>query len=352
MNNKKELSTLTWTDGELRLLDQRMLPQRIEYRICRSYHEVTDSIYELSVRGAPAIGISAAFGMVLAAREALTKGYSVEKAGQYIHEAAAELLQARPTAVNLSWAINRVETLLREQQYASVEDICKGLESLALKIHEEDLTNNHMIGKNGADLLPQKGSVLTHCNAGALATGGFGTALGVIRAAVEMGKDIHVYVDETRPLLQGSRITAFELIHEGIPATLITDSCAGHLMAQNKIDLVIVGADRIAGNGDTANKIGTYSLAVLAAYHDIPFYIAAPVSTVDPSTESGNEIVIEERCGSEITHLNNICLAPEGVSAFNPAFDITPAELITAIITEKRVIETPDRKKIMGLYSQ
>lgn len=352
MNNKKELSTLTWTDGELRLLDQRLLPQEIKYRICSSYPEVIAAICEMSVRGAPAIGISAAFGMVLAAREALVQGLNTEKTVKYMRNAAIELRQARPTAVNLSWAINRAEILLWEQQGASGEDIYKGLEHLALKIHEEDLVNNRLLGAYGADLLPQKSSVLTHCNAGALATGGYGTALGVIRSAVDQGKDIHVYVDETRPLFQGARITAFELIREGIQATLITDSCAGHLMAQDKIDLVIVGADRIAANGDTANKIGTYSLAVLADYHNIPFYIAAPLSTIDPSIESGKDIIIEERCSSEVTHFNNKRLAPQGIRTYNPAFDITPAALISAIITEIKVLEKPDRQKIMGLYSQ
>ena len=347
---KNELPTLYWKKGQLHLLDQRLLPHKIEYRLCSSYPEVVASIREMAVRGAPAIGISAAFGMALAAREALIKGYNAVEMRKYLQDAAALLGQARPTAVNLSWAIARAEKWLRERLDASEGDIVEGLEQLALLIHAEDLANNLLIGKNGSELLPRKGSVLTHCNAGSLATGGYGTALGVIRAAVEQGKDIHVYVDETRPLLQGARITAFELMHEGIAATLVTDNCAGHLMASGKVDMVVVGADRIAGNGDVANKIGTYVLAVLAQYHKIPFYVAAPLSTVDPVIAAGKDIIIEERSSSEVTHLNGRCLAPEGIEAFNPAFDITPAKLITAIITEKGVLPHPNRQKIMKLF--
>lgn len=349
---KDELSTLYWQDGELYLLDQRLLPKQIKYRICSSYVDVIAAICEMSVRGAPAIGISAAFGMVLAAREALNMGYESAGMREYLHSAAVKIAQARPTAVNLAWAINRMETWLREHQDFSATDIADGLKREAKLIHEEDLANNRLIGKNGADLLPQKGSVLTHCNAGALATGGYGTALGVIRAAVEQGKDIHVYVDETRPLLQGARITSFELVQQGISATLVTDNCAGHLMALGRVKLVVVGADRIAGNGDVANKIGTYSLAVLADYHKIPFYVAAPLSTIDYSIASGKDIIIEERCCSEVTHLHECCVAPEGMAAFNPAFDVTPAGLIGALVTEKGVIHRPDRQKMLELLNQ
>lgn len=351
MNNKRDLLTLYWKDGRLYLLDQRLLPQETMFRSCSTCSEVIDSISTMVVRGAPAIGISASFGLALAAREAMAKGYGQAQMRRHLQNEGAKMRQARPTAVNLTWAIDRVEKWLSEHQDVSENDIVEGLEQEALLIHEEDLVNNRLIGKNGADLLPQKGSVLTHCNAGALATGGYGTALGVIRAAVEQGKDIHVYVDETRPLLQGSRITAFELTYEGIAATLVTDNCAGHLMALGKVDLVVVGADRIAGNGDTANKIGTYSLAVLADYHKIPFYVAAPLSTIDTETASGRDIIIEERCCSEVTHLHGSCLAPEGMSAFNPAFDVTPADLISAIITEKGIIQRPDRQKIMDLFN-
>lgn len=349
---KDQLPTLYWQDEKLHLLDQRLLPRQTKYMVCSSYLDVIAAIKEMSVRGAPAIGISAAFGMVLAAREAMKMSCDSAGMRQYLHEAAAEIAQARPTAVNLAWAINRMEKWLREHQDASAVDIAEGLEHEAKLIHEEDRANNYLIGKNGAELLPQKGSVLTHCNAGALATGGYGTALGVIRAAVEQGKDIHVYVDETRPLLQGARITAYELVHQGIAATLVTDNCAGHLMALGRVDLVVAGADRIACNGDVANKIGTYSLAVLANYHKIPFYIAAPLSTIDFSIASGKDITIEERCCSEVTHLHDHCVAPEGMAAFNPAFDITPAGLISAIITEKGVTHRPERHKIVDLLKQ
>jgi methylthioribose-1-phosphate isomerase len=351
MDEKRDLPTLYWKDGRLYMLDQRLLPKETRFRSCSTCSEVIDSISNMVVRGAPAIGISASFGLALAAREAMAKGYGPAQMRRHLQNEGAKMRQARPTAVNLTWAIDRVGKWLREHQDASEKDIVEGLVQEALLIHEEDLINNHLIGKHGADLLPQKCSVLTHCNAGALATGGYGTALGVIRAAVEQGKDIHVYVDETRPLLQGSRITAFELTDEGIAATLVTDNCAGHLMALGKVDLVVVGADRIAGNGDAANKIGTYSLAVLADYHKIPFYVAAPLSTIDLKIASGSDIIIEERCCSEVTHLHGICLAPEGMSAFNPAFDITPAKLISAIITEKGVIQRPDGQKIMDLFN-
>ncbi len=352
MNDKETVPTLFWKNNRLDLLDQRLLPQTIRYRTCRSCDEVVESISSMCVRGAPAIGVSAAFGMVLAAIEALDRGYNSAQTRSHIDEAAAKLRSSRPTAVNLAWALERINKWLRTNQDASPEQIVKGLEQEAMLIFEEDVENNRRLGSNGAELVPQKASILTHCNAGALATGGFGTALGVIRAAVMQGKAVHVFVDETRPLLQGSRLTAFELHQDGIPATLITDNCAGSLMAGGKIDLVIVGADRIAANGDAANKIGTYSLAVLAKYHQVPFYVAAPLSTIDFSIASGSEIVIEERCRSEITHIDNRLIAPEDVAAFNPAFDVTPAGLIDAIITEKGIVFNPNRLRLAKLMQK
>jgi methylthioribose-1-phosphate isomerase len=351
MDNKKDLPTLYWQDGILYLLDQRLLPHETIYRTWATYRETISSIREMSVRGAPAIGIAAAFGMALAANEAFANGSDTTEIRRHVLQAASEMRQARPTAVNLAWATERVEEWLKIHQEASSEDIYKGVEQLAHQIHEEDKKNNRLIGQFGADLLPRNGSVLTHCNAGALATGGYGTALGVIRAAFEQGKNLSVYVSETRPLLQGARITAFELIHEGIPETLVTDNCAGHLMKNNRVDLVVVGADRIAGNGDSANKIGTYSLAVLAKYHNIPFYIAAPLSTIDQKIKNGSEIIIEERNSNEITHFKDQRIAPQDCVAYNPAFDVTPAKLISAIITEKGVMHNPDRQKIAGLFN-
>lgn len=349
MTDKKDLPTLYWKDGSLYLLDQRYLPHKTDYRSCRSYPEVADSIKEMSVRGAPAIGISAAFGMAIAAREAMDKGFNTTQIFSYLEEASAKLLQSRPTAVNLFWAVRRMEQWLLDHKDATPEQIADGLEFEAGRIHAEDVENNRRIGFNGAELVPDKASILTHCNAGALATGGYGTALGVIRAAVEQHKKIHVFVDETRPLLQGARITAFELIHEDISFTLITDNCAGSIMAQGKVDLVVVGADRIAANGDTANKIGTYTLAVLALYHNIPFYVAAPLSTIDLTIPAGENIAIEERSHGEVTKINDCFIAPEGAVAFNPAFDVTPAELITAIVTELGVVHKPDREKLLKL---
>jgi methylthioribose-1-phosphate isomerase len=350
INNSKELPTLYWRDKKLYLLDQRLLPGRIEFRACDNYRDVIDAIREMSVRGAPAIGISAAFGLVIEANKALDEGCKITGLKQRLKKAGDALNKARPTAVNLSWAVKRINNLFEEQLDAEPAQIVAILEDEARKILAEDIANNRLIGRYGADLIPKKAAILTHCNAGALATGGYGTALGVIRAAHEQGKVTQVYVDETRPLLQGARLTAFELLQEEIPATLITDNCAGYLMAQGKIDLIVVGADRIAANGDAANKIGTYSLAVLAKYHKLPFYVAAPLSTIDLALNSGEEIIIEERPCDEVTHLNGNCLTAEGIAAINPAFDVTPAKLISAIITEKGVISQPSGSKIENLF--
>jgi len=351
MTREKDLPTLYWKNHNLYLIDQRYLPGRIEYRICRSCPDVIDSIKEMTVRGAPAIGISAAFGLVLEAKAALEAGLNTPQLLDKLKFAGAELIKARPTAVNLAWGVERMIKLAETMIERTAEVVLEKLEDEALEIYAEDVRNNRLIGRFGAELVPDQANILTHCNAGALATGGYGTALGVIRAAFEQDKQIHVYVDETRPLLQGARLTAFELFHEGIAATLITDNAAGHLMALGKIDLIVVGADRIAANGDAANKIGTYSLAVLARYHQIPFYIAAPLSTIDMNLTSGSGIIIEERCLSEVTHLESRCVTAAGVKAFNPAFDVTPADLISAIITEKGVIRQPAADKIAALFA-
>jgi methylthioribose-1-phosphate isomerase len=341
---------IAWKEGRLHLLDQRLLPHKTVYRVCRSVEDVVESIRDMYVRGAPAIGISAAFGMVLAAGDALEKGLNENEIRKHLADAGQALNSSRPTAVNLKWALDEAGLWLAANENATPQEIYRGLELLALKIFKEDISNNRKIGFNGSALVPQKATILTHCNAGALATGGYGTALGVIRAAVEEGKSIDVLVDETRPLLQGARITAYELAQERIPAKLITDNTAGYLMSMGRVDLIVVGADRIAANGDAANKIGTYSLAILADYHSIPFYVAAPLSTIDLNIASGSEIVIEERSPDEVTYLNGAPIAPEGMEALNFAFDITPAKLITAIITENGLAEKPDREKITALF--
>ncbi len=352
MNQPERLYTLYWKDGRLYILDQRLLPHRVEYLSCTRYREVADAIREMAVRGAPAIGITAAFGMAVAAYEVLAEENTQARLRSYLAEASRELFKARPTAVNLAWALERIEKWLSENEGLSLKDIAAGLLREAEAIYREDLENNRMIGINGCALIPDRASVLTHCNAGALATGGYGTALGVIRASVAEGKKVHVYIDETRPLLQGSRLTAFEMLHDDIPATLVTDNCAGSLMKQGKIDLIVVGADHIARNGDTANKIGTYSLAVLAASHNIPLYVAAPLSTIDLALPAGEDIIIEERKPEEVTCFGNQAVAPDGIEVYNPAFDVTPAKLIKALITEKGVIYNPDQEKLYKLFAK
>jgi len=314
-----EVQPIRWRGDRLELLDQRLLPDKTEYLACRSAEEVARAIRDMVVRGAPAIGCAAAFGVVL------SKGSS----GSF-----EVLAKSRPTAVNLFWALERMKK-------------AKDLEAEAIAIYDEDLAANRAMGKLGAELIPEAARVMTHCNTGALATAGYGTALGVIRAS--KGKNISVIANETRPYLQGARLTAWELVQEGIPCTLITDSMAGHLMSKGEVDVVIVGADRIAANGDVANKIGTYPLAVLAKRHGIPFYVAAPLSTFDPKIPDGSRIPIEERPAAEVTGYRGTRWAPEGVSVRNPAFDVTPAELITAIISEKKIASPPYGKSIAAL---
>ncbi|HKR63404.1 MAG TPA: S-methyl-5-thioribose-1-phosphate isomerase [Thermoanaerobaculia bacterium] len=318
-----QVTPLRWDGHRLFLLDQRLLPREEKWIACASAGEVADAIRTMVVRGAPAIGVSAAFGMAMAAR-----------AEEDLNVAADLLKRARPTAVNLAWAVDR---MLRHRG-DPVEE--------AERILEEDVAANMRMGRFGAELLGTSATVLTHCNAGALATGGYGTALGVIRAAVESGKHVAVFADETRPYLQGARLTAWELQRDGIDVTLITDNMSGHFFQQGKFDAVIVGADRIAANGDAANKIGTYTVAVLAQAHGVPFYVAAPVSTIDPACPSGKEIPIEERSADEVTEIFGARVAPEGVAVRHPAFDVTPARLITAIITERGVLRPPYEEAI------
>ncbi len=325
--------TLQWREEEgiLRLLDQRKLPHAISFFDCRDPDSVATAIRQMVVRGAPAIGIAAAYGVALEAREALRMGRAAD-----LSSACERLAATRPTAVNLVWALQRMKRRAAEIGPGSPKELAQALTAEAIKIHREDLEMNRAIGRHGAPLLNSGDRVLTHCNAGALATGGYGTALGVIRAAWEEKKKIAVFAGETRPVLQGARLTAWELAADGIPVTLITDSMAGFLMKKGRIQLCIVGADRIAANGDVANKIGTYTVAVLAKEHRIPFYVAAPSSTLDLSLPDGEAIPIEERDPKEITEFGGVVIAAD-VPAFNPAFDVTPARFITGIITERGV---------------
>ncbi|MBI3013791.1 MAG: S-methyl-5-thioribose-1-phosphate isomerase [Candidatus Tectomicrobia bacterium] len=333
------IKPLDYRDGVLYFLDQRRLPQEETYVPCRTDQEVAEAIRSMIVRGAPAIGIAAAFGMVLGARRLAARTSGELLAG--LEGVAATLTATRPTARNLFWGVERMRACALRCRDRAVEDICRELEAEALRVWEEDIAGNRKIGQAGQKFLGDGSAVLTHCNAGALATGGYGTAIGVVRAAVEAGKKLVVYVDETRPFLQGSRLTAWELLKDGIPLRLITDSMAGHLMKRGVIQAVIVGADRIAANGDVANKIGTYMLAVLAKENGLPFYVAAPFSTIDLSVSSGEEIPIEERPAREVTHLAGEALAPEGVEVCNPAFDVTPAAYVTAMFTDRGAIFPP-----------
>ncbi|MGE5593274.1 MAG: S-methyl-5-thioribose-1-phosphate isomerase [Betaproteobacteria bacterium] len=336
---------IIWNGTALELLDQTKLPLEKRYVKCLSCRDVIEAIRTMKVRGAPAIGVSAAYGMVLAAREV-----NAHDRGAFIEElkaASRDLVHARPTAVNLAWAVDKMFSVASD--CLDWREIPAAMEKAARAMEAEDVEANRRIGRNGAKLLGNPVSVLTHCNAGALATAGYGTALGVVRAAVEDGKRVHVFADETRPYLQGARLTAFELLEDGIPVTLITDNMAGYVMSLGKVDCVIVGADRIAANGDVANKIGTYSLAVLAKENGIPFYVAAPVSTLDLGCPTGRDIPIEERDPREVTHILGQRIAPEGVRVFNPAFDVTPARYISAVITDTGVAYPPYEKSLGAL---
>jgi methylthioribose-1-phosphate isomerase len=327
---------IEWLDGKLRILDQSRLPREQIFADLNNYHDVILAIKEMKVRGAPAIGVAAAYGIALGASDIKTenKDEFLAQLDQVMQTFAA----SRPTAVNLFQAINRMKKAARGDNFTEIKN---SLVTEAKRIHQEEITATRQLSQLGAELIQDGFSLLTHCNAGPLATAGYGTALGVIKAAKEQGKKVSVFVTETRPLLQGARLTTWELRQEGIPVTLVTDSMAGYFMQQKKIDCVIVGADRIAANGDAANKIGTYTLAVLAKESEIPFYIAAPTSTIDLSLSSGDKIPIEERSPEEVTHIQGMPIAPEGIRAANPAFDVTPHSHITAIITEKGIIKEP-----------
>ena len=332
--------TVDWSPaGAVRLIDQTRLPGEEVYIECRTIEEVAEAIRTMKVRGAPAIGVTAAMGLALGGQtiQAETfKGFS-----QALEGMAALLSRTRPTAVNLAWGLRRLLEVTRKSRDLSVPEIKAALVAEARKMREEDIQNNRVMGQHGQTLIPDPARILTHCNAGGLATAGYGTAVGVIRAAAESGKRIMVWVDETRPLLQGARLTAWELVKARIPVTLIADSMAGSLMGRGQVDVVVVGADRIARNGDVANKIGTYSVALLARAHGIPFYVAAPVSTLDLSLADGSQIPIEERAPEEVTHHGGRRLAPEGVRVVNPAFDVTPASCVDAIITERGIARPP-----------
>ena len=344
------IKTIEWTDEGIRMLDQRLLPTEEKYLMLRSYEEVAEAIKKMVVRGAPAIGVSAAMGLALGASQSV--GASVSDLEDDFDYMCKVMSETRPTAVNLFWAIERMRERLRREKSLTKDplEIKERLVEEALNIFREDIEANRALGRFGAELLSDGDTVLTHCNAGALATAGdYGTALGVVRGAIDAGKHIAVIADETRPFLQGLRLTAWELAKDKIPVTVITDNMAGHVMKSGKINAVVVGADRIAANGDAANKIGTYMVAVLADKHDIPFYVAAPISTLDLSLKSGDEIPIEERNGREVTHIKEHQLAPDGVEVQNPAFDVTPNELITAIITDKGVARAPYVESLRAL---
>jgi methylthioribose-1-phosphate isomerase len=338
------IRTIEWKNGRVRMIDQRLLPGEEIYREYKDYEEVAQAIETMVIRGAPAIGVAAAMGIALGMQSIKSNP------DRHFAQICDRMSKTRPTAVNLFWAIERMKRVYAELKELPLEEIQGQLILEAQKILVEDIEANRQMGNFGNELIPEKASILTHCNAGALATGGFGTALGVIRAAVEHGKKVQVFADETRPFLQGARLTAWELHQDKIPVTLITDNMAGYFMQQKNVDLVIVGADRIAGNGDIANKIGTYSVAVLANANKIPFYVAAPLSTIDLSLTSGNQIPIEERTAQEVVEIHGKRTAPDGIEVRHPAFDVTPNELVTAIITEKGIARPPYTESLRKLF--
>ena len=339
------VETIQWTDDGVVMIDQTRLPREQVFVTCRDYKEVAEAIRSMVIRGAPAIGVAAAMGVAIGALKS-------EDVHREMDEICAVLAATRPTAVNLFWAIDRMKTLYSSVQDQPIEAIRETLVREAKQIYLEDIAINRAIGQNGAELVPDGKTVLTHCNAGALATAGFGTALGVIRAAVQAGKKIDVFADETRPFLQGSRLTVWELQQDNIDATLITDNMAGHFLKSGRIGCVVVGADRIAANGDVANKIGTYSVAVLAKENNVPFYVAAPISTLDLTLASGDEIPIEERSASEVTHVGGVHMAPDNTAVKNPAFDVTPNRYVSGIITERGVARAPYTESLKALAQE
>jgi methylthioribose-1-phosphate isomerase len=344
------IETLEWTDSGVRFIDQTKLPTEEVYVTCKTHEQVADVIRNMVVRGAPAIGVSAAMGIALG-----VKNSKAETTGELKKDfdAICDLIgKTRPTAVNLFWAIKRMQEKFETLRVRPIPQIKSSLIEEAKRMHAEDIAACQAMGKHGATLMPASGGVLTHCNAGALATCGYGTALGVIRAAVEQGKKIHVYADETRPFLQGSRLTAWELTKDNIPTTVISDNMAGAMMRQGKIGAIVVGADRIAANGDVANKIGTYTVAVLAKEHGIPFYVAAPLSTIDLQTPDGSKIPIEQRSAKEVTHIAGKQMVPDAAQVENPAFDVTPAKYVTAIVTEHGIAKAPYEESLRKLADE
>ncbi|HEX4750910.1 MAG TPA: S-methyl-5-thioribose-1-phosphate isomerase [Bryobacteraceae bacterium] len=342
---ERSVETIAWTSEGVVMIDQTRLPNEITFVTCRTYAEVADAIRNMIIRGAPAIGVAAAMGVALGALES----QDLESDMPVICETLAK---TRPTAVNLFWAIDRMRGVYETVKHLGLDAVRTRLVEEAQRVREEDIAINQAIGRNGADLVPDGKTVLTHCNAGALATAGFGTALGVIRAAVQAGKKIDVFADETRPFLQGARLTAWELQRDGIETTVITDNMAGHFLKSGRIGCVVVGADRIAANGDVANKVGTYGVAVLAKENNVPFYVAAPISTLDLTLKSGDQIPIEERAAKEVTHIGGVQMAPTGIKVANPAFDVTPNRYVTAIITERGVARAPYEESLRKLQRE
>ncbi|HEY4841314.1 MAG TPA: S-methyl-5-thioribose-1-phosphate isomerase [Terriglobales bacterium] len=344
------IQTLEWTSRGVVFIDQTKLPTEEVYVTCSTHGQVADAIRNMIVRGAPAIGVAAAMGIALGVKN--SQAEDVADLKTEFGQICETIRQTRPTAVNLFWAIRRMQEKFEVLRIRPIAQIKQALIEEAQRMHAEDIAANQAMGRHGATLMPSSGGVLTHCNAGALATAGYGTALGVIRAAIEAGKKIHVYADETRPFLQGSRLTAWELMKDGIPTTVISDNMAGVMMQQGKIGAIVVGADRIAANGDVANKVGTYTVAVMAKEHRIPFYVAAPISTVDLDTPDGSKIPIEQRNAREVTHIGGRQMTPDGVGIENPAFDVTPARYVAAIITERGIARAPYEESLRELAGQ
>ena len=342
-----EIKTIEFKDDVLYLIDQRKLPTEYEIFECKDFRDVDFAIHDMVVRGAPAIGATAAYGVVLAAKEFLD--LEKEEFFKEMEKALEQLYNSRPTAVNLMWAISKMRALIEENKDLELREIYNKIKEQADNIFNEDIETNKAMAKHGNEIIKQGARILTHCNTGALATVAYGTALGVIREAHYTGKDIFVYADETRPRLQGGKLTAWELMQEGIPAKLIADSVAATLIRDGKVDVILTGADRVANNGDSANKIGTFMLSVIAKAYDVPFYIVAPTTTIDFEMESGDGIEIEERSSEEVTHINGVRIAPEGIDVYNPAFDVTPHENITGIITEKGIVKAPYKENIRKL---
>jgi methylthioribose-1-phosphate isomerase len=338
------VETIEWTPSGVVMIDQTRLPLHEEYVTCRNYQEVATAIRDMIIRGAPAIGVAAAMGVAIGVQHAAEQDLDSQ-----VDAICDTLAKTRPTAVNLFWAIDRMKRLYTTLRGRPLDEIRRRLIQEAQLIREEDIAINRAIGRHGAPLVPDHKTVLTHCNAGALATAGYGTALGVVRAAVESGKQIDVFADETRPFMQGARLTVWELQQDGIPTTLIADNMAGHFLKSGRIGCVVVGADRIAANGDVANKIGTYSVAVLARENGVPFFVAAPISTLDLTLASGAQIPIEERAAAEVTHVFGHAVAPQGTAVKNPAFDVTPARYVTGIITENGVAQAPYEESLKSL---